>query len=94
MSPPFETEPTSLSPDTGGRAPANLLTRLRKLCHDPTAPVLALCLTVIAVIRYCMTAQHADMGCDIAGYLSTMDTLFGLDVTGFGLLRPPSARCR
>jgi hypothetical protein len=51
--------------------------------------VLALCLTVIAVIRYCMTAQHADMGCDIAGYLSTMDTLFGLDVTGFGLLRPP-----
>jgi hypothetical protein len=36
-----------------------------------------------------LVRQHLDMGPDIANYLTTMNTLFGRDVTGVGLLRPP-----
>ena len=36
-----------------------------------------------------MVMQHLDMGQDIANYLETMNTFFGQDVAGMGLLRPP-----
>lgn len=46
-------------------------------------------LTILFVVRCCVVAQHIDMGNDIATYLSTMNTLFGHDVAGVGLNRPP-----
>ena len=54
----------------------------------PFATLLA-SLTILFVIRCCVVARHIDMGNDIATYLSTMNTLFGHDVAGVGLNRPP-----
>jgi hypothetical protein len=70
-------------PENRARA---LMERLR-----PRLPTLALfvSLTVVFVIRYVLVRQHLDMGPDIANYLTTMNTFFGHDVTGNGLLRPP-----
>ncbi len=56
--------------------------------HLPTL-VLLLSLLVLAILRYLVARQHLDMGQDMANYLITMDTLFGHDVDGSGLLRPP-----
>jgi hypothetical protein len=50
---------------------------------------LLLSLAIIAILRYMAVRQHLDMGPDIANYLTTMNTFFGHDVTGTGLLRPP-----
>ncbi|MDM7999089.1 MAG: glycosyltransferase family 39 protein [Dehalococcoidia bacterium] len=51
--------------------------------------VLLMSLTAVAIIRYITVAQYIDMGPDIANYLTTMNTFFGHDVAGTGLLRPP-----
>jgi hypothetical protein len=56
--------------------------------HLPTL-VFLLSLAIVAVLRYLVVRQHLDMGQDMANYLITMNTLFGHDVTGTGLLRPP-----
>ncbi len=56
--------------------------------HFPTL-VLVASLSIIFALRYMLVVQHMDMGPDIANYLTTMNTLFGQDVTGLGLLRPP-----
>jgi hypothetical protein len=56
--------------------------------HLPTA-VLSICLVVISIIRYSIVAHHLDMGADMANYLTTMNSLFGHDVTGIGVPRPP-----
>jgi len=56
--------------------------------HLPLLTLVA-SLGVAFAVRYCTVAQHLDMGHDIANYLSTMNTLFGGDVAGFGLNRPP-----
>lgn len=56
--------------------------------HLPTA-VLSICLVVISIIRYSIVAHHLDMGPDMANYLTTMNSLFGHDVTGIGVPRPP-----
>jgi len=54
----------------------------------PFATLLA-SLTILFTVRCCVVAQHIDMGNDIATYLSTMNGLFGHDVAGVGLNRPP-----
>ncbi len=56
--------------------------------HLPLIVLLA-SLTLIAVARYLEVRQHIDMGPDVANYLTTMNTFFGNDVAGNGLLRPP-----
>ncbi len=56
--------------------------------HLPTV-VFLLSLVVVAMLRYFLVRQHLDMGQDMANYLATMNTVFGHDVTGTGLLRPP-----
>lgn len=56
--------------------------------HLPTL-VFLFSLLVVAILRYLVVRQHLDMGQDMANYLITMNTLFGHDVTGTGLLRPP-----
>lgn len=56
--------------------------------HLPLVSLL-LALAIVAVLRYMLVRQHLDMGPDIANYLTTMNTFFGHDVTGTGLLRPP-----
>jgi hypothetical protein len=56
--------------------------------HLPLLTLVAT-LAITFAVRYCTVAQHLDMGHDIANYLSTMNTLFGGDVAGFGLNRPP-----
>jgi len=64
------------------RESRNLRTKL------PLAIIVASLATIFAV-RYVLVRQHLDMGPDIANYLTTMNTFFGHDVTGVGLLRPP-----
>ncbi len=56
--------------------------------HLP-ALVLVASLAIVFIFRYMAVRQHLDMGQDIANYLATMNTFFGNDVTGMGLLRPP-----
>ncbi len=56
--------------------------------HLPTL-VLLLSLAIVFILRYMAVREHLDMGPDIANYLNTMNTFFGHDVTGTGLLRPP-----
>jgi hypothetical protein len=56
--------------------------------HLPLIVLLA-CLAVAFVVRYITVAHYLDMGQDIANYLVTMNTVFGDDVVGMGLLRPP-----
>lgn len=56
--------------------------------HLPTIVLLA-SLAVIFSLRYVVAMRHLDMGQDIATYLSTMHTLFGRDIAGVGLDRPP-----
>ncbi len=65
-----------------GTPPDNLRRRLPLI-------VLLAALAAIAIARYLAVRQHIDMGPDIANYLSTMNTFFGNDVAGTGLLRPP-----
>ncbi len=71
---------------SGAIATLNRFTRDRP--GLPFATFLA-SLTVVFVVRCLLVAQHIDMGNDIANYLSTMHTLFGQDVAGMGLNRPP-----
>jgi hypothetical protein len=56
--------------------------------HLPTLVLLA-SLSIVFILRYMAVRQHLDMGQDIANYLTTMNTFFGNDVAGTGLLRPP-----
>ncbi len=56
--------------------------------HLPSL-ALAACLTIVFAIRCVSVLRHYDMGPDMANYITTMNTLFGHDVTGVGLLRPP-----
>jgi hypothetical protein len=63
--------------------------RLGKTRHGYPFLALAAFLSIAFAVRYYIVAQHLDMGGDIANYLSTMNTLFGDDVTGVGLNRPP-----
>ncbi len=74
--------------DISNRVRISLRKTRRLKPHSPLA-VLVASLAIAFVVRYCTVAQHLDMGDDIANYLSTMNTLFGHDVTGLGLLRPP-----
>jgi hypothetical protein len=71
---------------TGASAALRRSGRLR--LHLPLLTLVA-SLAITFVVRYCTVAQHLDMGDDIANYLSTTNTLFGHNVTGLGLLRPP-----
>ncbi|MBN2098061.1 MAG: glycosyltransferase family 39 protein [Dehalococcoidia bacterium] len=70
------------------RAVAALNRFVKNRLGFPFATLLGV-LTIIFVVRCCVVAQHVDMGSDIATYLSTMNTLFGHDVAGVGLNRPP-----
>ena len=63
--------------------------RLRRLRTCSPSLALAACLTIVFAIRCGTVLRHHDMGCDMATYLSTMNTFFGEDPTGFGLDRPP-----
>jgi hypothetical protein len=56
--------------------------------HLPSLVLLA-SLAIVFALRYMVVRQHLDMGQDIANYLTTMNTFFGNDVGGTGLLRPP-----
>ncbi len=56
--------------------------------HSPLIALIA-SLAIAFVLRYLVVMQHLDMGPDIANYLITMNTVFGDDVVGMGLLRPP-----
>jgi hypothetical protein len=56
--------------------------------HLPTLCLFAV-LAAIFALRWAAVRQHIDMGHDIANYLGTMNTVFGQDVSGAGLLRPP-----
>ncbi len=71
---------------------SHILARLRKnrnlRPHLPLAVLIAL-LSIAFIVKYWTVAQHMDMGHDIANYLSTMNTLFGQDIAGIGLNRPP-----
>jgi len=51
--------------------------------------VLTASLTIAFVLTCIVVMQFFDMGHDIANYLVTMNTVFGDDVVGEGLLRPP-----
>ncbi|MCX5998863.1 MAG: glycosyltransferase family 39 protein [Chloroflexi bacterium] len=53
------------------------------------ALILLVSLAILFALRYCAVMRYLDMGQDIANYLATMDTLFGHDVRGIGLTRPP-----
>jgi len=57
----------------------------------PHLPLIALVfsLLIIFLVRFFTAMTHLDMGQDIANYLTTMNTVFGQDATGVGLLRPP-----
>jgi len=68
---------------------ANSVSRLRRLRAHLPSLALAACLTLVFAIRCSLALSHYDMGPDMANYLTTMNTLFGHDVTGVGLLRPP-----
>jgi hypothetical protein len=64
---------------------ALLRTRQNRL---PTIALVA-SLAFVFLLRFFTVSRHLDMGCDIATYLATMNTLFGQDATGLGLDRPP-----
>ena len=78
--------------DRLGQIVCRAIAALNRITKDrlgfPFATLLA-SFTILFVIRCCIVAQHIDMGNDIATYLSTMNTLFGHDVAGVGLNRPP-----
>lgn len=75
-------------PDGPGLRPAAASGWGRLKPHLPLIVLLA-SLSIIATARYLTVRQHIDMGPDIANYLTTMNTFFGNDVAGNGLLRPP-----
>jgi hypothetical protein len=81
-------ESTDRLEQIASRAVAALNRVTRNRPSLPFATLLA-SLTILFVVRYCVVAQHIDMGSDIANYLSTTNTLFGHDVLAMGLLRPP-----
>ena len=62
---------------------------MERLKPHVTTLTLFVSLTAIFILRYALVRHNLDMAPDTANYLTTMNTLFGWDVTGIGLLRPP-----
>jgi hypothetical protein len=85
---PLSLSAYSLRRNSASRVIARLRESRSLRTNLPLAILVASLATIFAV-RYVLVRQHLDMGPDIANYLTTMNTLFGHDVTGAGLLRPP-----
>ena len=85
---PLSLSAFSLRRNSASRVIARLRESRSLRTNLPLAILVASLATIFAV-RYVLVRQHLDMGPDIANYLTTMNTLFGHDVTGAGLLRPP-----